>query len=298
MVVTLFLGLLAISSSAIFIRKSTLPSLSIAFWRVTLTLLLLTPIWMSSKRRHQLRQLSQVHYKQVWIAGICLGIHFWSWITSLTYTSVASSVLLVTTNPIWVGLLSPWLVGERLSRRTWFGIVLAMGGTAVVALGTDGSQQSAPLWGNSLALLGAFAASGYLLMGRNVRPYLDIWSYTFGTLLGAWCVLAVGMVFTGSAIWGFTKFNWLLLFCMACIPQLIGHTVMSWSLRHIRADTVALLLLFEPIGAAFLAGLFLQEWPEHTIWLGGSLLILGLLWIAWRPPTTQKNKKKTGFTDG
>lgn len=282
-------GILSISASAIFIRLAKAPSLSIAFWRVSFSLLLLAPLWVSPKRWETIRSLTRQQQLQLFASGICLGVHFWAWITSLALTSVAASVLLVTTNPLWVGLLSPWLVGERLSWRAWAGIAVAMTGTAIVALSADGSQQANPLLGNGLALLGAVAASGYLMFGRNVRPHLDLWSYASATLAGAWLVLVVGMLVTGTQAFGFRWIDWPLFLCMALFPQMVGHNSISWSLRYLRADVVAVLLLLEPIGSALMAWLLLQEAPEASIWQGGPLLLLGVGVVLW---TQQEPKDK------
>ncbi|HAA57165.1 MAG TPA: EamA family transporter [Myxococcales bacterium] len=282
LLIVLCAGITAISASAILIRVTKAPSLSIAFWRVTISALVLLPLWLSPARRRALKDLSLTQRWQLLASGICLGVHFWAWITSLAYTSVAASVLLVTTNPLWVGLLSPWLVGERLAWRTWLGIGLAMLGAAIVAFGDTGGGQSAPLLGNALALLGAFAASGFLLFGRNVRVALDVWSYASAQLMGAWCVLAIGMLATSSPFVGFQWSDWGLFLSMALLPQLVGHNSSSWSLRYLRADTVSVILLLEPIGAALLALLFLAEWPGMSTFVGGLCLLVGVIVVLRR----------------
>lgn len=276
MISILFAGLLAISASAILIRMTNVPSLSIAFWRVAFSLLLVAPLWFTPKRWNDLKALTPKQRWQLAGAGLCLGFHFWAWIASLAYTSVAASVLLVTTNPIWVGLLSPWIVGERLRRRAWFGIAIAMIGTTIIALSSDSGSQSHPLLGNALALLGAIAASGYLLFGRSVRAQLDLWTYASGTLAGAFVVLAIGVLTTQTSLAVPTSHDWGLLFAMALLPQMIGHNAISWSLRYIRADVVSLLLLLEPVGSALLAVLFLQEWPSFGLWVGGPVMLIGI----------------------
>jgi drug/metabolite transporter (DMT)-like permease len=210
-----------------------------------------------------------------------LGIHLGAWIISLSLTSVAASVLLVTTNPLWVGLLSPWLTKERLSWSVWGGIALSLVGAGIVALDNDSSKAASPALGNALALLGAVAASGYLLLGRRVRVHLDIGGYASATLFGAWLILFPMALFFKAPLYGFSWTIWLLLLSMALLPQMITHNAISWSLRYLRADIVALILLLEPVGASLLAWLWLNESLSPLVALGGVILLCGLAWVIW-----------------
>jgi len=288
LMLVLAVGIVAISSSAILIRLSQAPSLTIAFWRVTFSSLLLAPVWLSSSRRCELFALTPRQRWQLLASGVCLGLHFWSWISSLAYTSVTASVLLVTTNPLWVALLAPWAVRERPTLRIWLGIAVAMSGTAWVALGASGGQQTNPLLGNGLALLGAFAASGYLLLGRSIRPHLQLVSYASATLAVAWITLALAMLLRRSPFVGFPCHEWLLFFAMAALPQMLGHNAFNWALRYLRADVVSVILLAEPIGAALLAWLILHEIPSAHVLGGGPLLLAGVALVATKQPTETK----------
>jgi len=275
------MGILAVSTAAVLIRLTEAPSLTIAFWRITIAGALLVPVWLSADRRAQLRGLDVAQRWRLAGAGFFLGIHFATWIASLAYTSVTVSVLLVTTNPVWVGLLSPWVVGERPTRRAWVGIVIATLGAGVVAMdGDPGAYPNATL-GNGLALLGALSASAYFMMGRRVRPFMDIWGYTSSTLVGAWVVLAVAVLIGGEPLLGFPTISWVWLLAMALGPQLIGHGSLSWALRYVRADVVAVTLLAEPIGASLLAWLVLAELPGEYALFGAPLLLVGI-WIVAR----------------
>lgn len=282
----LTLGLMAVSTAAVLIRLTEAPSLSIAFWRITIAGMLLLPVWLSASRRAELGRLSGDQRWRLLGAGLCLGAHFAFWIASLAYTSVAASVLLVTTNPLWVGLLSPWIVGERPTRRTWIGIAVALCGASVVALDADTGEHPDALLGNGLALLGAVAASGYLMLGRRVRPSLDIWGYASATLGGAWVVLAGAVLVASVPLTGFRPLDWALLAGLAVGPQLLGHGSLSWALRYVGADVVAVVLLAEPIGASILAYFVLGELPGMGAWIGGPLLLAGIAVVA-REPTSQ-----------
>lgn len=287
----LVLGLLSVSTAAVLVRLAgrAIPgeagldglsvddSLAIAFWRISLASALLLPCWLSGERREAIRTLAQAQKVRLLIGGLLLGMHFALWLSSLAYTSVASSVLLVTTTPIWVGLLSPWVTGERPSRRTWLGIAIALIGAVVVALQPSSSAAgSHSLLGNALALGGALAASGYLMLGRKLRASLDFLTYTSATLAGAWLVLTVAVLALGITAWGYSATAWGLLILLALVPQLLGHGSLTFVLRWIGAEVVAVVLLGEPIGAAILAWLLLGELPDRSVLLGGPLLLAGL----------------------
>ena len=273
----LAVGLLAVSTAAVLIRLvEGASSLAIAFWRITFAALLFSPVWFSSARRQALAALTPRARWHLLGAGVFLGAHFALWISSLQYTSLASSVLLVTTNPIWVGLLSPWLIGERPTRRTWIGILLAMVGAIIVGFEPDTGEYANPALGNALALAGGLAASGYLMLSRSVRPSLDFGAYSAATLTGAWVVLALAVAATNVPLVGYDASTWALFAAMALGPQLLGHGSLVWALRWVGADIVAVVLLGEPIGAALLAWYVLGEAPPDAAWMGGPLLLAGI----------------------
>jgi drug/metabolite transporter (DMT)-like permease len=284
------LGLLSVSTAAVLVRLAgrAIPgeagldglsvddSLAIAFWRISLASILLLPSWLSRERRDAVLALPSAQKIRLIVGGLLLGLHFALWLSSLAYTTVASSVLLVTTTPIWVGLLSPWVVGESPSRRTWLGIAIALLGALVVALQPSQVEAANSLLGNALALGGALAASGYLMLGRRLRASLDFLAYTAATLAGAWLVLAVTVLAMGITAWGYSAAAWGLLVLLALVPQLLGHGSLTFVLRWIGAEVVAVVLLGEPIGAAILAWLVLGELPERSVLVGGPLLLVGL----------------------
>ncbi len=210
-------------------------------------------------------------------------MHFWSWITSLAYTSVASSTVLVTTNPIWVGLASLLLLRERLAAAGIVGIALSIAGTALI-FATDSqtaATYAAPGLGNGLALVGAISASAYLLLGRALRAQLGLLSYIWLAYATAAALLWIGVAASGAAVLGFSGFAYLLLLALAIGPQLLGHTAFNWSLRHLSATFVALSILGEPVGSAVLAYFIFDE-QLSPLQLAGFLLILVGIFVAAR----------------
>jgi len=285
------IAILAVSTSSLFIRfaQAAAPSLAIAAWRLTLASCVLIPLaWRHN--RTEIRQLSRKLVGLLILSGVFLCLHFATWITSLEYTSVASSVVLVTTSPLWVALLSPLVLREGLPKMVWVGLVLALVGGTVVA-GSDVCQFGASgvmcldlqslareqgMWGNFLALVGAWCVAGYILIGRWVRPQLSLLSYT-AVVYGVAAVGLIGLAGVNQTqLFGFQPITFLWFALLALIPQLIGHSTYNWALRYLSAATVSVAGLGEPIGSSLLAYLFLSEPPTGLEVVGGGLILVGI----------------------
>ncbi|MEI7646209.1 MAG: DMT family transporter [Chloroflexales bacterium] len=276
----LLAGVLITSTASIIIRMAQgvgVPSLSIAAGRIVLAALILTPLALT-RARPELRALRRGDLRLALGAGTFLAIHFASWISSLAYTSVASSAALVTTNPLWVGLASVLIFRERLGWRAIFGMALTITGAAVISLSDSGDrQQAAPLLGNSLALLGALTGSGYLLIGRALRRRVSILSYIWLVYSTAGVILLLIALLTGQPLLGLPAYAYMLLLGLAIGPQLIGHTALNYALGSISATFVAIALLGEPVGSAILAALIFRESVAPLQIAGIALLLIGIL---------------------
>ncbi|MCB8967140.1 MAG: DMT family transporter [Ardenticatenaceae bacterium] len=294
----LFFGVLGISSGSILVRLAqgeAMPSLVIAAWRLTLASAVLLPFAMT-RRRTELRQLAGASWRLAILSGFMLALHFASWISSLAYTSVASSTVLVTTSPLWVGLTAPFLLGERLSRPLKVGIALAMVGSVLIGIAdvvalvdgrfqfslTQFTNQPNPLLGNGLALIGAVAASAYLIIGRRLRPNMSLLSYTAVVYGTAALFLILFALLAGYNLFGYSATAYLVMMLMALFPQLIGHSSYNWALGYLSAAYVSVAVIAEPIGATALALLIFQEVPNWLTILG-SILLLGGIVYASRP---------------
>jgi drug/metabolite transporter (DMT)-like permease len=211
-------------------------------------------------------------------AGLCLAAHFGTWISSLEYTSVASSTALVTTNPLWIGLASFVLFGEKPGRAMTLGIALSLGGSFLIFLSDSrGAPPGAnPLLGNALALVGSWCFSAYLLIGRRLRAGLTLTYYIWLAYGMAASFLFVAAGTSGAPLAGFTLAGWAALAGMAIGPQLIGHTSYNWSLKHVSATFVAVVTLGEPVGSALMAFLFFGESLAPMQALGFGLLLAGI----------------------
>lgn len=288
----LSIAILAVSTSSILIRfaQAEAPSLVIAALRLTFASLLLAPlVW--RRYRDELKSLGRGEILLGILSGLFLAAHFATWITSLEYTTVASSVVFVCTGPLWVALLSPLLLGERLSRAAIVGLGIAILGGAMIGLAEacvwdDGLRCSdfgqilrgRAMWGNFLALTGAWAVSGYLIIGRKLRARrsMSLIPYIFMVYGVAAIALIVTMFAAGQSPLGYPAPTYGWIFLLAVFPQLIGHSTYNWALRYLPASFVAVTTLGEPIGSAILAFFLLKETPTVIVISGGVLILTGI----------------------
>lgn len=281
----------AVSSASIFIRfaQRDFPSLFIAAARLGIASLLLLPFFLRQDKT-AFRNLVKKDFLFLGAAGLFLALHFASWIQSLEMTHVISSVVLVTTTPIWVSLISFFIFRERLNTVFYIGLVIAMAGVVVISSGDGFSLipcmnvssgkpcfSGTVITGNLLAIAGAICAAGYILCGKMVREKLNNLNYIFSVYLIASLVLLTVFMFLNKKPIEILRpeIGWVIL--VAIIPQLVGHSLINWSLGHLPASYVSLSLLGEPVGSTILALIFLREQPSVTQFTGAIVIVLGLL---------------------
>jgi drug/metabolite transporter (DMT)-like permease len=267
------IGIFAISTASIFIKLCEAPALIIATYRMMLASLMLMPFACYKRTWRGWEKKEWIWFP---LSGFFLSLHFAFWIASLKYTSVASSVVLVTTHPLFVGIGSWLFLKEQMGMKLVLGIVLSVLGSGLISYG-DMVWSKEALMGDGYALLGAIAASGYLLIGRKGRKDQDLFSYIFPVYSTAGLVLIIFSLLFQKPFFGYSTTTYLFMFLLALVPQLIGHTTFNWSLRYFSASMVAISILGEPIGATILAYLILGE--ELTILkvLGGISIFAGIL---------------------
>ena len=266
------LGILAVSFGAIFARLAGEASpFAIAAWRLTLAALVLAPFTLFRSER----SLDRESFLWSLLSGAALSVHFVLWIWSLDYTTVASSVLFVSTHPIFVGFGSILFLRERLSRRLLAGIVLAVAGGALIGFG-DVQIGGSALRGDLLALGGGLMAAVYFLIGRRVRRKVSLPEYvavTYGT--AAALVLLLCLV-TRTPVLGYAPSTYGYLVLLAVVPQLIGHSTINWALKRLSASRVSIFVLGEPVGSALLAIAFFREVPVGLNLLGAAIILVGI----------------------
>ena len=278
--VVLGIGLIAISFGAILARLAQgygVPSLSVAALRLGLAALIVTPyaLWRSR------RVLLAMNRRQVVLtlgAGFFLALHFATWISSLEYTSVASSTALVTTNTLWIGIASFVLFGEKPGWLMAVGIVVSLAGSLLIfwSDNSNSAPGSNPLLGNFLALVGSWCFSAYLLLGRRLRADLPLSAYIWLAYGAAALFLLLACLGAGAPLTGYGVPVYLVALGMALGPQLLGHTAYNWSLKHVSTTFIAVVTLGEPVGSAALAWLFFGESFALLQGIGFVLLLTGI----------------------
>ncbi|WP_049923220.1 DMT family transporter [Halopiger djelfimassiliensis] len=275
--VALAFAIFAASTSAVLVRWSHAPSSVAAFYRVLFTTAMVAPVAVV-RYRDEFARLSRRDLGFAVVAGVALAVHFAAWFESLNHTSVAASVTLVQTQPLFVALGAGLVLGERITRETALGIGVAVVGAAAMSFGDAGRApiSDATMYGNALALLGAVTVAGYVLAGRSIRQRVSLFPYV--TVVYTACVLVlfafVGL--QGHEYVAYPAREWLLFLGMAVGPGVFGHTVVNWVLKHLESVVVSVSWLGEPVGATILALVFLAEIPDGVTAVGGLVVLAGI----------------------
>ncbi|MFO8162932.1 MAG: DMT family transporter [Thermodesulfobacteriota bacterium] len=275
------IGIVAISFASIFIRFcNDVPSLMIATYRLTLSSVILLIIAKCNGIR--LSSYSKRHLIMGILGGFFLSLHFLFWISSLKLTSVASSVVLVVTNPIFVGLFSYLFLKEKQPAELIAGIILSFSGAIIMAVGDSGLQgltlqNPSVLLGDILAFLGAIMASGYLIVGSKLREEMDVLPYISMVYTFSAIFLLITSLFLGISFTGYKQSSYFYMVLLAIVPQLIGHTAFNWALKHLKASMVAITILGEPIGASILAYFIFKEKIQPCQSVGILFIFLAII---------------------
>jgi drug/metabolite transporter (DMT)-like permease len=267
-------AVVAVSTSAPLVRVADAPTLAIAFWRNALALPVLFALaaWRVPGR---LRAMTAAERLLAALAGAFLAAHFATWIPSLSYTSVASSVALVATQPVWAAIIARWR-GEAVPAATWWGIGLAVAGTVVLS-GVDLQVSTRALFGDVLALAGGVLAAAYVTVGAEVRRTVPTTVYAAVCYAVAAAVLAAVCLAGRQPLTGYDATTWWALAAMVVGPQLLGHTLVNRVLRTTSPTLVSVAILFEIVGAAVIAWLAFDEVPPASAVPAGILIAAGVV---------------------
>lgn len=294
--IALFISVASVSTAAILIVScETDSSLSIALYRLFFTTLLILPfVIFYKKTRQEIMSLSRSNILIMIVIGVVLAAHFALWITSLKLTSVASSVILVTAHPLLVGPVSHFFLKERLTMLNSFGIILSVFGVVLLVYGNYGfsSGNLDTIEGNLLAIFGGIAAGLYILGGRKVRKTVSVGSYAIVVYAVATVTLFLICLLFNAPVYGLSLKDYGIIFLMAVLAGILGHTLYNWSLEYIRASLASVVLLGEPIGSSLLAYAlpWINQVPSKYTVVGGGLILFGIYLTA----RTIGFKKKKG----
>lgn len=284
----LLTGVASVALAAVLIKLALVegvPALVVADTRLMLAALFLTPL---ALRRHGtvLRGLSRQSILLIIASGIFLAIHFWSWVSSLQYSSVLVSGVLVTTSPIWVGLLDVFVLKARLNWALVTGVVITLIGSVLLALPEAGQAavtSSSDMIGGGLALLGAMTFSVYMIIGSKMRDRIPLLAYLWGVYGTAALVLLLMVGLSGVAFTGYSPTAYILLILITIFPQLIGHSSLNYALAFLPATYISIATQLEPIGSAIIAYFLLSETPRAVQIIGSAVILAGVLLATLNP---------------
>lgn len=273
--IPIMIGVISVALSAIFVKLATADAGVIAFYRMLFSVLLMLPIFLY-KYKGEVFMLGRKDWIFSAIAGIFLAFHFIFWFESLNYTSVASSTVLVTLQPIFAFAGTYFFFKERLSVKTILSAVIAIAGSVIISWG-DFKLSGTAFFGDILALIGCALITAYLLFGQDVRQRLSLITYTFIVYSISTITLFLYVIIKGESLGPHPSADWFWFIMLALIPNLLGHTLFNWSLKWVSTNVISIAILFEPVGASILAYYVFHETLSISQIVGGLIVISGIL---------------------
>jgi drug/metabolite transporter (DMT)-like permease len=265
----IFIGILSVSFASIFIRLSESHPLIISTYRMGISSIILLPIFIFKKEK--ILRKDKIIFL---LSGTFLAFHFYTWITSLRFTSIMSSTVLVTTNPIFVSIFSYFLFKKIPKTKTILAIILSIFGVTLMSYKGDFSTN---IKGNLLALSGAIFASLYIISNYSLRKKYNLINVIFRVYFISFLILLIFSLILKIKLIFLPKKEYLFLFLIALLPQVIGHSIFNYALKFFSPTFISLTILGEPIGATILGIIFFNEIPKFIEILGGILIILAIL---------------------
>lgn len=268
------LAVVFISFVLIFTKLSKAPSLIIATYRLFFTTLILLP-FVLNKNINELKKITMKTFLICMMSGIFLALHFATWISSIKYTSITSSTVLVHTHPIFIVIGSYFLFKEKISKKALLSIIIALFGSFIISL-SDSSLGSNVLYGDLLAILGGFSMAGYMIIGKIARQKLSVNIYTFLVYSICTVVLLLFDLLSSTPLYPYSKFDFLLFILMAIFCTLLGHSILSWALKYLNPTFTSTSVLGEPVFASIWSMFIFNKLP--TLWqiIGGLITIFGI----------------------
>jgi drug/metabolite transporter (DMT)-like permease len=268
------IGVIFVSFSSIFIRMSEAPSLIIATYRLGFTVLLLLPFVIKNKKE-ELKAIDRKSFLTCFVSGIFLALHFATWITSIQYTSITSSTVLVNTHTLFIVMGTWFILKEKVPGKAFVSIGITLLGSIIISLG-DRSMGSNVLYGDFLAVLGAFFVAGYMMIGRIVRQSMSVTTYTFLVYVSCTFTLLLLDMITGTALYPYPMKEWLIFLVLAVFCTILGHSIFNWALAYIKPTFLSTAVLGEPVFATFWALILFQEVPAIWQVVGSIAIIFGI----------------------
>ncbi|MFS1517485.1 DMT family transporter [Bacillus sp. SCS-151] len=273
----LIIGVISVSTSAVIVKVITAPAPVIAFYRMLFAVLFISPIFLI-KNVKEMALMS----KREWIysigAGIFLAFHFILWFESLQYTSVASSVVFVSLQPLFAFVGTMVFFQERITFKAFMTGLLAIIGSFIISIG-DLRLNGSALLGDILAIFACIMVTAYLLLGQYTRKRLAVITYTFVVYGVSTITLFIYVVLLGYPLLQYPTADWYYFLLLAIVPTLLGHSLFNWTLKWLSTATVSIGILFEPVGASILAYFILGEQVIWTQVIGGAIIIFAIAYF-------------------
>lgn len=272
--IPIIIGVISVSLSAIFVKLANADAAVIAFYRMLFSVLIMFPIfWI--KHKHEMKQLNRKEWIYTSVAGVFLAFHFILWFESLNYTSVASSTVLVTLQPIFALVGTFFFFKEKVTLKAIVATIIAISGSVLIAWG-DFSISGDAFYGDILALIACALVTGYFLFGQEVRKRLSLITYSVVVYSVSTVVLFIYVIVTGESFGPYESNEWIMFLLLAIVPNLLGHNLFNWAIKYVSTNIISITILFEPIGAAILAYYIFAEKLTYSQLTGGLVIIIGI----------------------
>lgn len=272
--IAIAIGVTAISFSAILVRYSNADSGVMAFYRLFFSSLMLLPFFF----RGAIKEVGRYRTKE-WllstVSGVFLAFHFILWFESLRYTSVASSTVLVTMQPLFAFIAAFFLFKEKITSGVFLSIILAIGGSIIIGAG-DFTAEGTALYGDVLALVSCALITAYFMIGQVLRREVGLTAYTFTVYSMSAAVLGFYVWIKGEVFGPYSPLDWGIFLLLAIIPTLFGHSLLNWALGWVSGTTISMAILFEPVGASILAYYLFHEYITPSQLIGAGMILFGL----------------------
>lgn len=276
--IPIFIGVISVSLSAIFVKLANAESGVIAFYRMLFSVIIMAPVFFWNYTS-EVKKLTSRDWVFSSIAGVFLAFHFILWFESLNYTSVASSTVLVTLQPLFAFVGTYFFFKEKITGKTILAGVIAIAGSVLISWG-DFQLSGSAFYGDMLALIACALITAYLLFGQDVRKRLSLVTYTMIVYGVSTITLFFYVLIKGESFGPYPTIDWIWFILLAIVPNLLGHTLFNWSIKYVSTNVVSIAILLEPIGAAVLAIFIFKEYLVATQIIGGLVVILGIVLFA------------------
>ncbi|WP_413363210.1 DMT family transporter [Lysinibacillus sp. 3P01SB] len=272
--IAIIIGVASVSMSAIFVKLANAESAVIAFYRMFFSILIMSPVFFL-KYRGEIKLLHKKDWIFSTIAGVFLAFHFILWFESLNYTSVASSTVLVTLQPLFAFIGTYIFFKEKISLQSIVAGSVAIVGSFLISWG-DFRVSGSALYGDILALIACALITGYLLFGQDVRQRLSLMTYTMVVYSVSTICLFFYVLIMGQSFGPYESTDWFWFIMLAIVPNLLGHTLFNWALKWVSTNTISIAILFEPVGAAIFAYFIFAEKLIASQIIGGLVVVGGI----------------------